>query len=190
MEFVNESEVKELLRQHRLKQVPQGENEVYLEMDGVDEQVHVHLACAESEASIREGASVITIERNRLPGVVEHVIHLLHLDQMLLIPVGKWRRVFDAVAFSLAENDDWQVIDAAATVELNRRDPLLCEPADYHTLIALIGALFSDAESPDQGLMLVPTAAPVLMEIVPDGAVRIGLANAVLADELVDALPT
>lgn len=190
MEFVHETEVADLLRQHRLKQVPQGENQVHLEMDGVEQPVHVHLTCAESQAAPRETASIINIDKDRLPGVVEHVIHLLRLDQILLIPIGKWRRVFDAVAFSLAENEDWQEIDAAATVELNRRDPLLCEPADYHTLIALIEALFNDADSPDQGLMLVPTAAPVLMEIVPDGAVRIGLANPVLADELVDALPT
>lgn len=184
MEFVHENEVADLLDEHRLKRVPHGDERIYLEMDPGDELVHLHLKSAESQAAPRDGASVHEVERGRLPKLVEHIIHLLHMEQVLLLPVGKWRKVFDAVAFSLAENEDWQEIDAAATVELNTRDPLLCEPADFHTLVALIEALLDDAEDPDQGLMLVPTAAPILIEIIPDGAVRIDLGNAVLADEL------
>jgi hypothetical protein len=184
VEFVHENEVADLLDEHRLKRVTVGEDCIYLEMDSSDELVHVHLKSAESRAEPRNGASVHEVDRARLPKLVEHIIHLLHMEQILLMPVGKWRKVFDAVAFSLAENEDWQEIDAAATVELNTRDPLLCEPADFHTLIALIEALLNDAENPDQGLMLVPTAAPVLIEIIPDGAVRVDLGNAVLADEL------
>lgn len=188
MEFVQEDEVADLLEEHRLKRVPIGDDRIHLEMDSGDELVHVHLQSAESCAEPRPGASIHKIDRERLPKLVEHVIHLLHMEQILLLPVGKWRKVFDAVAFSLANNEDWQEIDAAATVELNTRDPLLCEPADFHTLIALIEALLNDAESSDQGLMLVPTAAPILIEIIPDGAVRIDLGNAVLADELSDIM--
>jgi len=184
VEFVHENEVADLLDEHGLKRVPVGEDRIYLQMDPSDELVHLHLKTNESQAEPRSGAATHEVERERLPKLVEHIIHLLHMEQVLLLPVGKWRKVFDAVAFSLADNEDWQEIDAAATVELNTRDPILCEPADFHTLITLIGALLNDAESADQGLMLVPTAAPVLIEIIPDGAVRIDLGNAVLADEL------
>jgi len=184
VEFVHENEVADLLDEHRLKRVPAGDDCVFLEMDTRDELVHLHLKSDESTAEPRNGATIHTVQRERLPQLVEHIIHLLHMEQVLLLPIGKWRKIFDAVAFSLADNEHWQEIDAAATVELNTRDPLLCEPADFHTLIALIEALLNDAENRDQGLMLVPTAAPVLIEIIPDGAVRIDLGNAVLADEL------
>lgn len=188
MEFVAENEVAEVLENHKITRVPEGDDRVYFEMDAGEDAVYVHLSDGASAAEPRDGASVIKISKDRLPQVVEHIIHLLHMDQILLFPVGKWRKVFDAVAFSLAENEDWQEIDAAATVELNTRDPLLCESGDMHTLIALIEALLNDADAPDQGLLLVPTASPILLEIVPDGAVRLDLGTAVLADEVADAL--
>jgi hypothetical protein len=62
----------------------------------------------------------------------------------------------------------------------------LCEPADFHTINDLIKALLSDAESPEQGLMITTTAAPVMVELVPDGAVRISIGNPVLADEVAE----
>ena len=123
-----------------------------------------------------------------LPAFIEQVIHRLNLTDVLLIPVGKWRHVFDAVAFSMAANEAWQEIDAAATVELNTRDPLLCGPADFQLVIELIRALLSDAEEPEQGLMLTATALPVIVEIVPDGAIRLSIGNAALADEVMDVV--
>lgn len=190
LEFVDEKEVADLIRDHKLTRIEEGEDRVYLRMNDGEALVHVHLACPESEAAPHDGAVLVKAEKKRLPSLVEHIIHLLHFDQVVLIPVGKWRKVFDAVAFSLASNEDWQEMDATATVELNTRDPLLCEPGDFHTLIALIEALLNDADQPEQGLMMLPTAAPVLVEIVPDGAIRITLANQALADELSDVLVT
>ena len=121
-----------------------------------------------------------------MPDALEHVFHKLHLSQMILMPVGKWRKVFDAVAFSLADNEEWQAVDTAATVVLNTRDPLLAEPVDFHTITALIRALLSDAEDPDQGLMITTTTAPLMVEIVPDGAIRVSIGDPVLADEVVE----
>src|SRR5690606_33903642 len=105
---------------------------------GVEGMVRLHLTCPESGSAPVDGARVVQIEKPRLSKVVEHIMHLLNFEQVLLIPVGKWRKVFDAVAFSLASNEDWQAMDATATVELNTRDPLLCDPGDFHTVIALI----------------------------------------------------
>lgn len=187
MEFVSFEEVVDLLDDYGIEQRPEGPDCIHLRMAEGEGVVHVHLGCAQTKAKPLAGATTVKIEKENLPKVVEHIIHLLHLNQAVLVPVGKWRRVFDAVAFSLAQNEDWQEMDATATVELNTRDPLLCEPADMHTLIALIQALLQDAESPDQGLTLIATASPVLMEVVPDGAVRISLGSQVLADELTEA---
>jgi hypothetical protein len=199
VEFVKFDEVADLLDDYGVEQVvpkpkaggaPPSIKDadcVYLNMLDGDGVVHIHLACPQTACKPRNGATVIAVEKERLPKVVEHIIHLLNLDQLVLIPIGKWRRVFDAVAFSLASNEDWQEIDATATVELNTRDPLLCQPADYHTVIALISALVHDAESPDQGLMFLAIGSPVLVEVIPDGAVRISLGSQVLADELAEA---
>lgn len=187
MEFVSYEEVSDLLDEYGIDEVAEGDERVYLRMAEAEGVVHLQLKSEQSACKPFKCARVVPVEKHRLHEVVEHIIHLLHINQMLLIPVGRWRKVFDAVAFSLATNEDWQAVDAAATVELNTRDPLLCEPADFHTVVALVQALIQDAEAPEQGLMLLSTASPVLVEVVPDGAVRISLGSQVLADELAEA---
>ena len=187
VEFVSYDEVLDLLEDYGIDRVPDGEERVYLRMNDAEGVVHMHLACPESQAKPLQGATTVDVEKERLPKLLDHIIHLLHLNQVLLIPVCKWRKVFDAVAFSLAQNEGWQEVDAAATVELNTRDPLLCEPVDFHTLVDLIQALLRDAETADQGLMLMATGSPVLVELVPDGAVRLSLGSQVLADEVAEA---
>lgn len=186
MEFVAYDEALDLLGEQGIREVRDGNDHVGLELSGGADVVHLHLASSESTCAPHEGANVVSVERDRLPGAVEHIIHKLHLSQVLLIPIGKWRKVFDAVAFSLADNEDWQAVDTAATVALNTRDPLLCEPADFHTISALIKALLADAESPDQGLMITTPAAPFMVELVPEGAIRISVGNPVLADEVAE----
>ena len=190
MEFIGYDEVMGLLKGHGVKEAPEEEDRVYLKMEDGKDVVHLHLACHESTEPPRDGASVVRVEKERLSTAVEQIIHKLHLNQVLLIPVCRWRKVFDAVAFSLAENEEWREMDATATVELNTRDPLLCEPGDFHTLNALMKVLINDADGPDRGLTLTTTATPVTVEIVPDGAVRISVGNQVLADQVVEAFGT
>ena len=187
MEFVSEQEVYKLLRDLGIDRENISDERVELRMKDDEEVVRVHLACPESGAEAHNGADVVSMEKARLPDVVEHMLHLMHLSEMLLVPVGKWRNVFDAVAFSLSANEDWQEVDAAATVELNQRDPLLCVPADFSTIRDLLAALFQDAEKPEQGLMIVSIHAPILIEVVPDGALRVSIGNRVLADEVSEA---
>ena len=47
-------------------------------------------------------------------------------------------------------------------------------------------ALIKDAERPEQGLHITTTAAPVMVELVPNAAIRIRGGNAVFADEVVE----
>lgn len=184
MEFVQNDEVLDLLRDQEIEEVPDESGRVYMQMADGEGVVHLHLADEQCQSEPRLGARLIEMKRDRLAETVEGIIHKLGLDQVLLIPVGKWRDVFDAVAFSLAENEDWQEFDAASTIQLNTRSPLLCEPGDFQTLNALMHALVSDAENPEQGLMMLTTSAPVLLEFVPDGAVRLSVGRQVLADEV------
>jgi hypothetical protein len=189
VEFVEESDVKGLFDDYGIEQQTSEGDLVRLVMAS-DESVRMHVTTADADVTPENGAQVVTVEAERLPATVEGIIHKLHLNQVLLIPVGKWRSVFDAVAFSLADNEDWQEMDATATVELNGRDPLLCEPGDFQTVIALMRALLQDAENPDQALMLTTPTAPLLVEVVPDGAIRISLGNQAMADEIFETLPT
>lgn len=188
MEFVKEQEAMPVLRECGLQQVPQGSDLIYLQMADGKDVVHLHLACEQSESMPRAGAQAISIDKKRLAVVLEHIVHRLHLDQVLLIPVAKWRAVFDCVAFSLADDEMWQEMDAAATVELNRRDPLLCTHGDYHTMRRLVEALLNDADSPTQGLMITSTRAALLAEVVPDGALRVSVGNPMLADEILETV--
>ena len=193
MEFVSHEDVVELLDDYGIEEVAEGTERVHLRMLDGDGVVHMHLACPESKTGPLKGASVMKLGKDKLPQVVEQMLRRLHLSEVALIPVGKWRKVFDAVAFSMAQNEDehvakdWQEFDAAATVELNTRDPLLCDPGDFNTLIALMQNLLRDADSPDQGLLLIATKTPVLVELIPDGAMRVSLGSQVLADELAEA---
>jgi hypothetical protein len=186
VEFIDYDEALELLGEQGIRETPEGEERVCLELRGGEGVVHLHLACTGSATAPHDGADVVSVDKDRLPGTVEHIFHKLRLSQVLLIPVSKWRHVFDAVAFSMADNEDWQAVDTAAAVALNRRDPLLCEPGDFHTISHLIKALLGDAERPEQGLMITTTAAPVMVELVPDGAVRISIGDPVLADEVAE----
>lgn len=188
MEFVKEQEAVPVLRECGLTQVPQGSDLVYLEMTDGKDVVHLHLACDESQSPPRDGAKTIPVPKDRLAPILDHIVRRLHLDQVLLIPVAKWRAVFDCVAFSLADNELWQEMDAAATVELNRRDPLLCMHGDYHTMRCLVQALLNDADNASQGLMIASPRASLLVEVVPDGALKLSVGNPVIADEILETV--
>jgi hypothetical protein len=190
VEFIDQQQVMKLLGEQGVSLAPADGDLVQLQLEREDEVVQLHLSAGESTAVPRDGATLVRVPKERLPDVVEHIIGCLHLSQVLLFPMAKWRDVFDAVAFSLAANEEWQAVDAAATVELNTRDPLLCEPGDFHTLRALIEALLSDGETESQGLMLTTTAAPVGAELLPEGALRLSVGSQVLADELAEVFAT
>jgi hypothetical protein len=188
VEFVRYDEIKHLCSGHSITEVPVGEHSARLEMADSDDAVHLHVSTEDSHAEVRDAARVIHVGSDRLASIVGEVLHTLHVTEVILLPVGRWRRVFDAVAFSLAEDEDWQTFETAATVELNTRDPLLVEPSDYQMLSSLVKALISDAEEPDQGFAIITPAAPLLIDIVPDGAIRISFGNGVLADEISDVV--
>ena len=104
--------------------------------------------------------------------------------------MSKWRSVFDAVAFSMAEDESWQEFDASATIKLNTRDPLLFETGDEHTLVGRITALVNDGENREQGVYLIPVGAPILLHIQPGGPVKFWFGNNALADEVREAYAT
>jgi len=188
LEFVNTSEVAYLLTDQGFAETKVGEG-THLSMPQQDGVVYLDLCTEDSQIEPREAARVIRTTAESLPDLIDQVIHRLNLNDLLLIPVGKWRNVFDAVAFSMAANEKWQEVDAAATVKLTTRDPLLCGPADFHVVIDLIRALISDAEGVEQGLILTATGIPVIVEVIPDGTVWMSIGNEAVADEILEVVP-
>ena len=188
MEFVSPQEILGLLTEFGITEQRVGEESIHLVMADREGTVRLQLAGPSIERAADDGVQTVSMAEDQLAGAVERILQRLHLREVVLCPVGVWRMVFDAVAFGLAENEDWQAVDAAATVELNSRDPLWCDQKEYQTLIALVSALLADAEGKEQGLAIVSAASPILIEVNPEGVVGVSAGTAALADEVAEAV--
>jgi len=118
LEFVRDSEVMGLLRAQGIAPSAVGAGAepaaggtespdrepppVFLQMRPGPETVRIHVTAGGPTVTPGEGEKVVNVEARRLPEVVDLIIQKLHLNQFLLVPVAKWRHLFDAVAFSLA----------------------------------------------------------------------------------------
>ncbi len=185
MEFVEASELTGILEDNGLEALPPENDCVFIQLNG-DEVVRHHIAAPDVDADPPEGATTHSVAREKLPELFEAILHRLHLDQIVLVPVAPWSHLFDGIAFSLAENEDWQEFDAAATVERNSRDPLLVLPPDYPTIVEVVKALYGDCEERTQSLMMITPAMPLLVTMTPDGTLRVDCGTPVIADELAD----
>lgn len=138
--------------------------------------------CEEEEGTLCKemGADEII---NSIVGTVQKI----HQGQTVLIPAGKWRSIFDVVAFSMAGDELWQEFDASATIRLNTRDPLLFGFGETQTLSGLLTALMKDGETLEQSVFLIPAGVPLLIHIKPGGPVKFWFGNLVLADEVSEA---
>ena len=182
LEFLPEQEIAGLLTELGVTKTPHGESCVLMEM-AVEHSFVQDYLCKDTPCDEIAGTCHVLDEEKLITATCE-VARKIHQGQTVLIPAGKWRSIFDAVAFSMASNEEWQEFDASATTMLNTRDPLLCESVDEQLMIALINALMQDGENLEQSLFLVPADAPVLMHIQPGGPVRVWYGNQVLADEI------
>ncbi|MEY3024848.1 MAG: hypothetical protein RJA16_1674, partial [Planctomycetota bacterium] len=126
---------------------------------------------------------LLPVESSALAESLDHLLHKLHLAPVAAMPRARWRAILDAVGFSLAEHRGWQDLEAEATLVLNTRDALVCGPADLRTLRTVVEALLLDGQTHDDGLVLIPTSASLLAEILPGPtpSIRIEVASAPMA---------
>jgi hypothetical protein len=113
-------------------------------------------------------AGIVRVARAEIGPIVEGIVHKLKLPETAVIPVGTWRRVFETVAKPMSVHGQWRAIDAAATVELNTRDPLVFGPEHHHLLRDLVTAVI-EGERPDQGVSVVALGVRVVIEVSPGG---------------------
>jgi hypothetical protein len=129
-------------------------------------------------------AEKLSIPREKAGEVLEHILHKLHLAPLLILPIGKWRPVFDLITNALTHNEQWMAIDAEATIELNTRDPLLCEPRDLHLLREMATVILRDGVELAQGISIAAIQSPILVEVEPLGGILLTICNEGLADEV------
>ncbi len=183
LEFLPKQEVAGLIAELGVIQTQLGESCVLMEMD--DDHCDVQdCLCTEGSCEDPGPTNCHRLSKETIISATCEAARRVHQGQTVLIPAGKWRSIFDAVAFSMATNDAWQELDTLATTMLNTRDPLLCEQGEVQLMTSLVNALMQDGEGVEQSLFLVPAGAPVLMHIQPGGPVLLWYGNQVLADEV------
>lgn len=129
-------------------------------------------------------ADVVRLPRERMAELVERIVHKMHLTRVCVIPVGKWRQVFEAVANGMAQNEKWRAVDSAANVELNTRDPLVVQPADHHTLRDLVAAVLKHGTHPTHGIAMAAMGTPLVIEAMPAGELAVYAGKASIAAEV------
>jgi hypothetical protein len=183
VEFVEASELKDILEDIGLEELPPENDCTFLNLTG-DDVVRHHLAAEGSDITPLDGATSHTVPVDRLHLIFEGIVHRLHLDQVVVVPAAPWSHLFDGIAFGLAENEEWQEFDAAATVERNSRDPLLVLPAEFPTLVEVVRTMFSDCDELTQSVMMLAPGVPLLVTLLAGGAVRVDCGTPVIADEV------
>ena len=183
MDFLPEQEINDLLSEFSITTAQHGDGCSLLEMSSNHTDVCDCLSIDGEGCDGGEWSNKI-MDADAIVSAAIESIRKIHQGQTVLVPCGKWRSVFDAVAFSMAEDEPWQEFDASATIKLNTRDPLLFESGDEHTLTELVKSLMNDGESAEQGVFLIPVGAPLLIHLQPSGPVKFWFGNNVLADEI------
>jgi len=183
LDFLPEQEINDLLDEFGITATQDGDGCVVLEMSSKSADV-CDCLCLAGQPCDGCGWTCKSLDAQALVSTTAESVGKIHQGQTVLVPCGRWRSVFDAVAFSMAEDELWQEFDASATIKLNTRDPLLFETGDEHLLVTLITALMNDGEAPEQSVFLIPAGAPILVHIQPGGPVKLWFGNSVLADEV------
>ena len=182
LDFLPEQEIAGLLAELGVTKTPFGETCMLMKIE--NDRCDVQDCLTKDDCCEDPDSTCHKLTEDNLIKATCEAARRIHEGQTVLIPAGRWRSVFDAVAFSMASNEAWQEFDASATTMLNTSDPLLFESGDEQLMTALINALMKDGESVEQSLFLIPAGAPVLMHVQPNGPVRLWFGNQVLADEV------
>jgi len=144
----------------------------------------VEVAAVDHAHASQLPADVVRLSRDRMAELVERIVHKMHLTRVCVIPVGKWRQVFEAVADGMAQNEKWRAVDSAANVELNTRDPLVVQPADHHTLRDLVAAVLKHGTHPTHGIAMAAMGTPLVIEAMPAGELAVYAGKASIATEV------
>ena len=168
MEFADHSPTWSRLRAQGVLSAEDPPGELRVDLDESTPVVTFDIAAHDHPQSGTLPAAIVRVPRGEIGPIVEGIVHKLRLPETAVVPVGTWRRVFEAVAKPMSVHEQWRAIDAAATVELNTRDPLLFGPEHHHLLRDLVDAV-SAGERAAQGIAVVGVDMRIVIEVLPVG---------------------
>ncbi|NBV63183.1 MAG: hypothetical protein EBR71_01655 [Planctomycetes bacterium] len=187
MEFIDLDEAWADLRRQGVVKVVDSPKELRLELDG-DAAVVMDIATEDHPEVGDLPATIRRVPRGAVANFVEAIVHKMHLQQTYAIPVGRWREIFDAVSDGMAGNAAWREVDTSASIEMNKRDPLVFGPANAHTLRDLVKTLLHTAKDSNHGLTLCSDGAPLVLEIMPRGEMVVFAGHGSLAKQCEELL--
>jgi len=187
VEFIDLDEAWADLRRQGVVKVVDSPKELRLELDG-DAAVVMDIATEDHPEVGDLPKSIRRVPRGAVANFVEAIVHKMHLQQTYAIPVGRWREIFDAVSDGMASNAAWREVDTSASIEMNKRDPLVFGPANAHTLRDLVKTLLHTAKESNHGLTLCSDGAPLVLEIMPRGEMVVFAGHGSLAKQCEELL--
>lgn len=180
MEFADHTPTWTRLRAQGVLSAEDPAGELRIDLDESTPVVTFDVAAHDHPEARTLPAGIVRVARAEIGPIVEGIVHKLKLPETAVIPVGTWRRVFETVAKPMSVHGQWRAIDAAATVELNTRDPLSFEPAHHHLLRDLVAAVVSSGGGAVQGISVVAVGMRIVLEVLPDGQMIVFVGDAAM----------
>lgn len=147
--------------------------ECRLDLGDSTEVVVLDVAAGDHPQAAALPAGIRRVARREFGPIAEGIVHKLKLPETVVIPVGRWRDVLEAIAVPMSAHPQWAAVDAAATVKLNTRDPLLLGPAHHHLLRDLVDAVVASGARPAQGVTVAALGVRLLIEVLPGGQMTV-----------------
>ncbi len=188
MEFVELDEAWAELRRQGVVRAVDSPQELRLELADDDSVVVMDIASEDHPLAGELPQTIRRVPRGAMANFVEAVVHKMHLQRTYAIPVRRWREIFDVVSEGMKDNAAWREVDTGASVELNKRDPLVFSPVNAHTLRDLVRTLLRDGRETEHGLTLCSDGTPLVLEIMPRGEMILFAGHAQLAKQCQDLL--
>lgn len=173
MDFVEYQDVLPALKDLGVEEVEDGDGLSRLELGPSKNLKIIHVKAPESRVDPYPEAEVSERSKDEIAELVRELLNRLHLAELLVVPVSTWRDVITCVAYDLAEDEEWQEMDAVSAIHQNTRNPLAITQPEYNVLNDMIASLFRNGESPKHDVIITSDMAPLLIEIFHDGAISI-----------------
>jgi len=180
VEFVQYREVLPGLQEHGLIEAADADGLTRLEIEPQPRLETLHVRDPASDVQPYPDATVIEMPKAELADFLEQAIDRIHLNEVLVIPVGQWRAVIDCVAFDLAADEEWQEIDALAALNQNTRNALAVTRGETRLLIDMVRSLLNNGTDPNQDIAITSDVAPLLVEVFHDGAISLTWDGAII----------
>lgn len=188
MDFVNFAQAWSALRGLGVEEAERTSDLLRLALADKPEVTVVDVAASDHPRVASLPEEIPRMTRPQLAAAIEALIHKLRVTEVMVIPVGRWRHLFEAVGITMAQHESWRAVDSTVTVELNTRDPLLFLPGELRTLRDLVQAVLSEGRQDCHGIEIATTGRALVIEVMPIGEVTFHCGNRLIAEQVLECL--